>query len=405
MNFENQNRFKDIENQNKQLLKNSSKNNTIQINRIINSKSNQNTMTSKNFNNLSNNDLNDILIEINNQQNEQFNSFNNEFEKFKYEVFRQLQNLSQSKIKNPNMQFNLPQMSDNYKELKNMDNNNSLYQNKLLPLNHKNKDNNNYEENTTTILRNVKYSTINKKNVTLNNNETRKIISKNDENLINNMLKDNSNIDEKNKVIERGTNIYKNSLYKPIFQDDDEDENIINTNLKVVNDSNNNYNNNFDNNQQRLKSVGPKKKSKIKTELENIYKYWERRENNIIFNPDLKTVLEKEKNYKILDIDYNNENQLNFLLNQKEKEYNIDLNNTNQPINNYCDVLNQIFSNYLKKTDKKGKLYGKYKDNALSMACIEDFIENIPEFKNDIYGNNNVDKIYDYLNYVKNDFN
>jgi hypothetical protein len=34
------------------------------------------------------------------------------------------------------------------------------------------------------------------------------------------------------------------------------------------------------------------------------------------------------------------------------------------------------------------------------MTLIEDFIENIPELKNDIYGNNNVDKIYDYLNYI-----
>jgi hypothetical protein len=38
------------------------------------------------------------------------------------------------------------------------------------------------------------------------------------------------------------------------------------------------------------------------------------------------------------------------------------------------------------------------------MKKIEDFIENIPELKNDIYGNNNVDKIYDYLNYVNANF-
>ena len=395
MKIENQKNFQDIENQNKQLLKNTNKNNSIQINRIINS--NQTSRKINNFNDLSNNDLNEILIDIQNQQNEQFNSFNNEFEKFKYDVLNQLYNLSKGKGINKNMEFNLPPMKDDYQQIKNLDNTSS--QINLVPLNHKkNKNNNdNYEENTTTILRNTKYTTINNKKILVNNNDTRKFLSNNDEKLVDDMLKNNSNTYERNKVIERGTNLLKNSLYKQNDDEPIEDENIIQTNVKNLNDDN------YEDNRppQRFRAAP---KNKNLNELENIYDIWNRRENNILFNPQLKTVLEKQNRYKILNTNDNNENVVNILLNEKERQYNFDFNNTNDSVKNYCDVINQIFNKYLKDTDRKGKLYGKYKDNALSMACIEDFIENIPELKNDIYGNNNVDKIYDYLNYLNANF-
>ena len=395
MNRENQNKFQDIENQNKQLLKNSNKNNSIQINKISNQ-----TSRKINFNELSNNDLNEILIEIQNQQNEQFNSFNNEFEKFKYDVLNQLYNLSRGKNKTKNMEFNLPPMKDDYQQIKNMDSNNNSSNINIVPLNHKKNKNNkdNYEENSTTILRNTKYTTINNKKIILNNNDTRKFLSNNDEKLVDDMLKNEPNSYERNKVIERGTNLLKNSLYKPNSNDNEiEDENIIQTNVKNLNDDN------FENSQQpqRLRAGLKNKKT---NELENIYDIWNKRENNILFNPQFKTVSEKQNRYKIFNTNDNSENVVNILLNEKERQYNFDFNNTNDSIKNYCDVINQIFNNYLKDTDKKGKLFGKYKDNALSMTQIEDFIENIPELKNDIYGNNNVDKIYDYLNYVNANF-
>ena len=315
----------------------------IQINKYFNNS----IISQQNINSL-NDEVNKQLEELSSEQQKDFESFTNQFENFKIDIFKQLDNIM--KGKNISIENNL-----RYRKGGNVYN--IIYENgkrkeKII--------------NEVPSFRNSKQNTFNKYN--------------------NNNLNNNPKIDyQENDVVKRGTDIM-NNLYNK------------NTNKVFFESIEVNDNNNNNNNEIQLRGI---RKSYQNDSFENLKKKYKEREDSVLFNNKLTTTQSVLEEYNFLNLEPSKKQEKE--LKNKIKEYNemfgLDPNDNNEKLSKveYEKIINNLFKISVDKS-KNDLFYSKYKSNIFSINEIEKEILNLPETNEQIYEGLDKDEIYDIIN-------
>ena len=306
---------------NKEINKN---NNDFFNNKTVIKSSIRNSIIGIRKNNL-NGDVQNKLNNLKYNQNKQFEYFQNEFEEFQNQIYNQLLNFSKGKP------IIIPKKTNKY------------------------------------IIRKINNEIIGEEYIS---------DSKNNQN--NNLKNQNIN-NEKNKVIQEGTNLLNQNKY---IESDEIINEDINENIKlraIKNSKFNNYNN--------------------KNEIDDLYNRYMNREKNILLNPHYNTIEKTLKEYNFLNLIPKDKEKSNIekSIENLFYEYNVDFENI-KSLNkdDYLGVINNIF--FRNKIESKNQNeYGEYMNSLLNKINIDQLIENLPEIKNII---NDIEEMNEnYSNY------
>ena len=318
--------------------------------------SSQNIQINKYFNNsinpqqsivFNNEEVNQQLDKLSQEQDNQFNEFYEQFENFKTDIFKQLDNIMKGNpISVPNM--NISQRGGN-----------------TYRITYKNNKRIETKINDIPSVRNSYF-----KNTITNSN-----IENSNYNMRSNLEIDTS----QNDVIKRGTDKMKDLSYR-------------NT-IKV-------FDNQIDDNDNIKTSKLRGTRIRIKDDsIENLRERYNERETDILFNNNLTTtesVLE-EYNFLNLEPSKKQQNELKKKIKEKAEMFKIPPDNfDNLSKEDYEKIIHNIFLNSVQKSSNS--LYGKYKSNIYSINEIEKSIQELPDIMDEVYKGLDLDDIYDYKN-------